>query len=474
MAWRRIAPFVVLAVAGACGKSESSAPAPDASIDDDAGVDAGIPESPRAPSPRKLRDLVGLATNPGDFPIDDGPAAAAHRAFTYKKLTEAGFHRIRRDFLWSVLEPSRGAFDFARYDRMVDEAKAAGIELLADLLYGNPWATKTAGADEYYPPDDPADFAHFASAVAAHYTGKIHEYEIWNEPNNGFRFWKGTLNGDPVRFGALAYAAAGAVRAADPSARVAYGGTVYITIVRGPDFAAQSFAANQGLSSAINAFAMHGYSIYPPERGPESSTAYEIPLYDKIATMSGLLLQVSHASSDIPIWITELGWPVTKYTSEAQQARLTVRALVIAALGGADGAFVYTMGDGPHPEADPPEDAFGLVGYHADWSDGQEPRDKAAFVGIKSLLGAVGDYAVSKRLAPTDGDAWVVEVKNGASSAWVAWRGADAEDAGPGATVTIPTTGPTRVVAMDGTSRDETATPITLAVGVDPVFVVPR
>jgi len=464
---RRLFALVLLV---ACSKGASSG-APDASGGDDAG-DAAIPELPRAPSPRPLRDLVGLATNPGDFPIDDGAAAAAHRAFTYKKLREAGFHRIRRDFLWSVLEPARGTFDFTRYDRMVDEARAAGIDLLADLLYGNVWATKASGADEYYPPDDPADFARFASAVAAHYAGKIRDYEIWNEPNNGFRFWKPTLNGEPDRFGALALGTANAVRAADANARVAYGGTVYITLVRGPDFVARSFAANPGLSGAINAFAMHAYSIYPPERGPESTYQYEIPLVDKVATMSGLLAQAS--VGDVPIWITEIGWPTTKYTSEAQQARLTVRALVLAALAGADGAFVYTMGDGPHPEADPPEDAFGLVAYHADFSDGMEPRDKAAFVAIKAMLGAVGDYAVSARLAPKDGDAYVIEMKKGASTAWVAWRGADDPNAGPGATVTLPTTGPTRVVAIDGTSRDETATPLSIAVTVDPVFVVPR
>jgi hypothetical protein len=225
------------------------------------------------------------------------------------------------------------------------------------------------------------------------------------------------------------------------------------------------------LSGAINAFAMHAYSIYPPERGPESTYQYEIPLLDKVATMSGVLVQ-ANASKDIPIWITEIGWPTTKYTSEAQQARLTVRALVLAALAGADGAFVYTMGDGPHPEADPPEDAFGLVAYHADWSDGMVPRDKAAFVAIKAMLAAVGDYVVTKRLAPTDGDSYVIEMKKGASTAWAVWRGADDPSAGPGAMVTIPATGPTHVFAIDGTSRDETATPLSIAPAIDPIFVV--
>ena len=434
---RSIALFVTLGVVApiasmpACGKSASSSPP--SSTDD---AEAGLAMVPRAPSPRALRDLVGLATNPDDFPNGTDAGSVMHRAFIYDKLAEAGFHRIRRDFGWSEIEKTRGAFDFARYDTLVAEARAHGIEILATLDYGNPWATSQAGADDYYPPDDPSDFARFAGAVAAHFAGQLHDYEIWNEPNVGFRFWKPTLNGDAARFGALVLESTRAIASADAAARVAYGGTAYMELVRGPDFASSSFASAPGLAGALGAFAMHAYSIYPPTRGPESSESYEVPLLDKVATMSGVLATAG-APSTLPIWITEIGWPTTTSTSPDQQARFTVRALVLAALAGADGTFLYTMGDGPHPDADPPEDAFGLVGYHADFSDGQRPPDKPAFGAIKALLADVGAFAVKRRVPTQADDVYVVELSSSAATAWIYWSARAADGAAP-VDVTLP------------------------------------
>jgi hypothetical protein len=476
---RRLLLLAPALVVVACGKStgEGAAPPPgdaaaaDAPADD--AAEAGWPSSPRSPSPKALSDLVGLAAG---LPLDASAASTAQRTFVYGKLAEAHFHRLRRDFLWNEIEPARGTFVYTDYDRLVSEALAHSVDLLALLDYGVPWATSVQGADDYYPPDDPADFAAFANAVATRYAGQVHDYEVWNEPNAGFRFWKPTFNGDPVKYGTLCQAAARAIAVADPTAQVAYGGTVFMGLLKGPDFVAQSFAANPQLAPALNAFAMHAYSIYPPIRGPESDVAYEVPLLDKIATMSGELAQAG--ARPVPIWITEIGWPTTSDDPADQQARYTVRAIVIGALGGADGVFLYTMSDGPHPEAFPPEDAFGLVGYHADFSDGQTPPDKPAFTALKALLGALGSYAVTKRITASPDDLWVVELAGaagdaGGKRAWIAWRALDGSSPTP---VQLPApVGPLVVTHVDGTTQQDQAGSdgYMLSVGPDPVIVAP-
>jgi hypothetical protein len=472
-AWACLLGAAVVALAAACGKGTSSSAAPAGAGDDsgatgDDGGDGARPEKPRAPSALALRDIVGVSSHPM---LGSDPTSTAERAFEWSKLAELGIHRMRTDFTWSAIEPQRGAFAWADYDALVAEASAHGVDLLPVLDYGVPWATSVPGADDHFPPDDPHDFGTFAAAAAGRYQASITDYEVWNEPNNGLSFWKPTASGDPAAYGALLLAANTALLAAQPGAHVAYGGTVYDDLVRGPDFVAQSFADTPGLAGALGAFAMHAYMIYPPFRGPESIVGGETPLLDKIAIMSAVL--DSAGAKPVPIWITEIGWPTMTYDPPDQQARYTVRAIVLAALGGADRLFLYTLRDGPHPEAYPPEDAFGMVGYSDFSADGGVPADKPVFVAVKAVMGAVGSFGASKRLPAQPDDVYLVELANAGQTAWIAWRSTDGAAPVP---VTVPASGNVRVTHVDGSTVDATADAAGYAVqvGPDPIVVAPR
>lgn len=474
---RRALVLAALVLAGACSKGGSSSAVPGDGGGDDGGAAGddggdggygGRPEKPRGPSALALRDIVGLSSHPM---IGGDATSAAERAFEWAKLAELGVHRMRADFTWSAIEPQRGTFAWAGYDALVSEASAHGVDLLAILDYGVPWATSAPGADDHYPPDDPRDFAAFAAAVAGRYQASITDYEVWNEENNGLSNWKPTANGDPGKYGALLLEATKEIRAVQPGAHVAYGGNVYNYLVLAPDFVAQSFQGTPGLAGALGTFAMHAYMIYPPIRGPESTVGTETPLVDKIATMSAVL--DAAGAKPVPIWITEVGWPTMSDDPPDQQARYTVRAIVLGALGGADRVFLYTLRDGPHPEAFPPEDAFGMVTYSDFSADAGAPANKPVFTAVKALMGAVGGFAASKRLPAQPDDVYLVELANAGQAAWVAWRSTDG--ASPVA-VTVPASGNVRVTHVDGSTVDDTAAAGSYAVqvGPDPVIVAPR
>ena len=53
---------------------------------------------------------------------------------------------IRIDFIWSWVEPARGARDWRVYDGIVAEARARGIEVYASLVGTPAWATWRAVA----------------------------------------------------------------------------------------------------------------------------------------------------------------------------------------------------------------------------------------------------------------------------------------------------------------------------------------
>ncbi len=439
-----LALFVALFVAlCAC---PSARPANDVLVSDaldalDSGLpdDVVLPDRPDVPPPRRtlspsplaLADIVGIAAHPGDFPLGTSAAARNRRAFYYRKLHELGIHRMRRDFRWTDIEPAAGRFVWDNYDAFVDEAQAERIDVLALLCYGNPWASSMPGATDTYAPDDPATFARFARAVAAHYAGRIHEYEIWNEPNAGFRFWLPTAFGDPRAFGALVTLAARAVREADPSARAAYGGTVFLPqlVPGGVEFARQSLATNPDLAGALSAFAFHAYELYPPVNEPEASRNGEVPLTDKVALLAGMLERAG-VDRDIPLWLTEVGWPVTMAVPPAAQARYLVRSVLLSALAGSARTFLFTLGDGPHPEAFIPEDAFGLVAYDPDTADATDPADKPSFVALRTLFRTLGTFRVTARAMPMGAptDVWVLELHDSTRRGWAVWRVSDATD----------------------------------------------
>ncbi len=407
-------------------------PAPDVPPEDVPPDDVPPALPPRRslpPSPRPLADLVGFSLPGRDLPVGDSPTARGRRAWALRTLRSLGVHRVRREVFWRDVEPSVGSFSWADYDALVDECRAAGVDVLAVLAYGNRWASAAPGATDFYAPDDPATFARYASATVARYRDRIRDWEVWNEPNAGFRFWLPTLRGDPPAFGRLVSAARAAAVAADPSARVAFGGTVFLPqlITGGVPWARSAFEANPALAPALGAYALHAYTLYPPRVSPEFEGRDEVSLVHKIEETAAML----HASGyDLarPLWITEVGWPVTAIVTEEKQARYLARTALLSALAGVDGVWIYELGDGNGRGDLVPEDYFGVYRYDPDTGDDVDPEPKRAALALRALFTTLGAFHVTARVA-VDGapdDVHVLAlVDAGGHRAWAAWRADD-------------------------------------------------
>lgn len=458
------------ALAGA-GGAATTATAPDAGAGaDDAAPgwlgDAGLVT--RDPVHRPLHELCGLASNPGDMPLGDDPTSAALRKGYFDAALDLGGVMIRRDIRFADVEPEKGTFVFDAYDGLLDEAAQRGVRLLATLGYGTRWAH--AGApDEFYPPDDPTDFAEYAGKVAARYAGKLAGYEIWNEPNGGFRFWKGTLSGDPKAYGTLLAAAAPAIRAADPATPILLGGTVFTPqLIEGAmQWLGEAYAARPALAKSFDIAGVHTYQAYPPRTAPELGDSIDAPLEDKLRMHAWLLAQ--HGAASAPIWITELGWPVTNDVDPAAQARFTVRATILAARAGASGIFWYTLHDkADHdPGAFPPEGSFGLLAYDADPLAGK-PKPKPVYVALRALLTTVSArWPAAELAAPSGTRAVRFEGAAGLAPVLAAW----AFDA-KGASLAAPFAG--ALVAQDGSSRGTAKVGDALPLTGDVLYLTPN
>jgi len=110
-------------------------------------------------------------------------------------IADAGFGWIRQQFRWDDIEiHAKGDFTDRRndpagisawdkYDHIVGLAEEYGLNILARLSDPPAWSQPEGTTNPYTPPANYDDFADYARTVAERYRGRIHYYQVWNEPN---------------------------------------------------------------------------------------------------------------------------------------------------------------------------------------------------------------------------------------------------------------------------------------------------
>ncbi len=233
--------------------------------------------------------------------IADADPATVSREFDLMAAMKVTW--IRADFDWSGIESQRGQFNWSYPDRLVQEASARRMKVVAIIAYTPDWA-RPPGTTSHTPPDRVSDYANFANAAAARYAPLgVQTWEIWNEPNSS-DFWK--PRPDPDRYGQLFRAAAGAIRTADPGATLLTGGLTRGTDVAGGASLSQKTFLERlyanGTAQLANAVAVHPYSFpWLPTDDPPNLVGgfHDLPALRD--------LMVRHGDAGKKIWITEFG-----------------------------------------------------------------------------------------------------------------------------------------------------------------------
>jgi len=136
-------------------------------------------------------------------------------------LAEAGFVWLRQTFPWDEIEPAPGAYDWERWDAVVEAVAAhpADLRLVAVLDRGPAWAADPPGTH----PKDPADFEAFARAFAGRYGEQVDAYQIWDEPNLSAS-WGHPV--DPIGYSELLRGAYTAIHQTDPNTAIVLTGAL--------------------------------------------------------------------------------------------------------------------------------------------------------------------------------------------------------------------------------------------------------
>lgn len=308
----------------------------------------------RAPAPACLPSIGIAPSYVLNEPADDLARDVA-------RTRELGGTRYRFDVDWSVVEPTKGTYNWGPVDRVLDAVLSAGLTPLGVLAYAPPWA-EVAGADSMHgaPIDTPA-FAAFAGAAAARYAGRINDWEIWNEPNNNL-FWSPVP--DPAVYTALLKQSYPAIKAAQPNSTVLAG-----ALAPGSDhargkmdpltFLARMYDA--GARGSFDALSVHPYS-YPWM--PTDSTTSSWSAFQRMPLLHDLM--TSNGDGGKSIWVTEFGAPTgtssVAVSPDDQAKYLTEGLTAMSRLDYVHTVLIYSIRDSGVDAADP-EQNFGLLDF---------------------------------------------------------------------------------------------------------------
>ena len=168
-------------------------------------------------------------------------------------------------------------------------------------------------------PKNPADYADFVRYVATRYAGRVSAWEVWNEENTS-RFW--STGPSASEYVPLLQAAYPAVKAADPTALVVFGG------VSQNDYTYIESAYAAGAKGFFDVMAVHPYpGPNPPEHVWYWDGRIGQSAFTGFAEVRNSMLA---RGDDKPIWLTEFGWSTTTRESSGvtpdQQADYLGRA----------------------------------------------------------------------------------------------------------------------------------------------------
>ena len=113
--------------------------------------------------------------------VDEAEAWKIQRGLQMVREMGAGW--IVEFFPWAYYEPSKGHFTWDNADRIVDHANRQGLKIIARLGFVPEWVRTPTTTFTFLEAQHYADFANFAAAFAAHFTGRVRHIVIWNEPN---------------------------------------------------------------------------------------------------------------------------------------------------------------------------------------------------------------------------------------------------------------------------------------------------
>lgn len=247
---------------------------------------------------------------------------------------------------WSRLEPMKDKWDFNLVDKYVDLAEQHHVDVLLTLGITPKWASSHPSASSDYGPGGSAvpkkmaDWQNYVRTVATRYKGRIHEYEIWNEPN--LRHYYTSSIPEMVQLAKVAYQT---LKKVDPTVIVC---SPSATGPYGAEWLDEYLRAGGGKYADVI-----GFHFYVNPAPPEQM----VPLIQRVER-----IMKKDGAGDKPLWDTETGWAIQDkggnvraaagrgfnsiVLSQEEAAAYLSRAYVLSWASGVSRLYWYAWDDG--------------------------------------------------------------------------------------------------------------------------------
>jgi hypothetical protein len=304
---------------------------------------------------------------------------------------------------WPNVQPSREKWNFSALDTYVSLAEKHDVELMLPLLFSPDWATSRpkeksiVGLGNAAPPINLDDWKEYVRTVASRYRGRIHDYEIWNEPSTQAFF-----SGTPQELVTMTREAGRVLKGVDSNNRVispsaAEGGTGWLD---------KFLAAGGGKYVDVL-----GYHFYVDRQEPEAM----IPVFRQVRDLAK-----KYGLQDLPLWDTETGWQIMNHHSEVKPVGTTGGYSIVLT---DDEAAAYVARSYVIAWA------YGISRFYwYAWDNGKMGLTEADGATLKPPATAYGEiekWLVGARMVACDhyGATWNCRLqRNGGYSGWVVWN----------------------------------------------------
>lgn len=371
--------------------------------------------------------LVAAAASAQSLPLPSDPIPAALYGLNINSLKPGvwpieHFGSLRTfTFRWYSLERSPGAWDFSVPDRVLQESEKHGVTPLPVLMGVPDWADQSADPANAIPvtqlyrrnrercmPKDPVQWENYIRTIATRYKGRIHAYELWNEPETNATFLR-----DPGALVKLVATAYRVLHEVDPtiivlSPALSSGDPVPSRIHAN----LEEFAA-AGLYKYCDAIAYHAYLV--PARPDHRTVAPEAIFAD-----TAFLRSVLHANQvpDRPLWDTEIGWELLNDDVNTSRVADYLGDPLTPALTAAYVARTYLLGWAAGWQR--------MYWYSWDAGGTTLTEQDGSYKVCEGAYNQIHDWTVGRRLARlnrhSDGT-WIAElIATNGSHSWILWN----------------------------------------------------
>ena len=235
------------------------------------------------------------------------------------------------DVVWPRLEPNKGEWHFEKLDKNVNFAKAHNVEILMTLGQSPTWASARPTESSPYSPGAAAEPANienwknYVRTVANRFKGRIHYYEIWNEPN-----WKEFYTGTVEQMVTLAREAYTILKEVDPTIKVV---SPSVSTASGIPWLKQYFI--KGGATYVDII---GYHFYVDPSPPEAM----LPISNNVRQV-----MENYGVINKPLWNTEAGWANKSkvFSSDNEAAAYVARSYILNWAAGIDRFYWYAWDD---------------------------------------------------------------------------------------------------------------------------------